>query len=509
MANSPRLYVNINGAISPASEARISPLDHGFLYGDSVYETVRTFFGRPFLLGRHLDRLQRSLDRVFLSLPSSRKDFETEILRTIDEVPIDGDVGVRIVVSRGEGPIGLDITSCRSPNVLIYVFELDPSIRPAFAPLGEGVGVVISKTRRNSPRALDPSIKSGNFLNNIFAYKDARDAGAHEAILCNSEGYIAEGTTSNVFVVKDGFVWSPHNYGILDGITRAVVFEEAEKAGIPTGETNIPPEALFSADEIFITSSIKGLVPVTQVNGKPVGKAPGASNGASGSNGSGRKQRVDAATRRALRCAGRDGVPAGLEEDGIEAAERQLRTTGRNPSELQTGSAGLRAGRLDRETPGKGTVPISGPTVSSLPAETSPQRALATAPAAVPAFRSYSSSSSSSFSMLEETSWLRTQSSQVIPSRSGRPSRASSRTRTRDDDEDEQKAAQAPFRGLPEATGSALCRWSLTSRRSARVAPGRTRAGRSRLRRPGASSPAGASCADRTSTRAMWSERSC
>ena len=135
---------------------------------------------------------------------------------------------------------------------------------------------MISKIRRNSPRALDPSIKSGNFLNNIFAFKDARDAGAHEAILCGSEGYIAEGTTSNVFVVKDGFVWTPHNYGILDGITRGIIFEEAEKEGIPMGETNIPPEALFSADEIFISSSIKGIVPVATVNGKRVGgPAPG------------------------------------------------------------------------------------------------------------------------------------------------------------------------------------------------------------------------------------------
>ncbi len=271
MVNSLRLYININGDVYPASEARISPLDHGFLYGDSVYETVRTFFGRPFLLGRHLDRLQRSLDRVFLSLPLSRRDFESEILRTIEQVPIEEDVGVRIVVSRGEGPLGLDITKCVSPSFLIYVFELDPAIRRVAAPLERSVGIVISKTRRNSPLALDPSIKSGNFLNNIFAYKDARDAGAHEAILCGSEGYIAEGTTSNVFVVKDGFVWTPHNYGILDGITRSIIFEEAEKEGIPTGETNIPPEALFSADEIFITSSIKGVVPVRTVNGKRVG----------------------------------------------------------------------------------------------------------------------------------------------------------------------------------------------------------------------------------------------
>ncbi len=266
MANLPRLYVNVDGTIHPASEARISPLDHGFLYGDSVYETLRTYSGRPFLLGRHLDRLQRSLDRIFLSPPLSRRDFEDEIYRTLRCVPIDGDVGLRIVVSRGEGPLGLDIAKCGKPIFLIYEFELSDAAR---AP--EPVGVVISKTRRNSPRALDPSIKSGNFLNNIFAFKEACDAGAGEALLCSAEGYLAEGTTSNVFVVKDGFVWTPRTYGILDGITRGVIFEAAEKAAIPIGETNIPPEALFSADEIFLTSSIKGIMSVATVNGQPIG----------------------------------------------------------------------------------------------------------------------------------------------------------------------------------------------------------------------------------------------
>ncbi len=270
----PRIFINIGGTITPAEEARISPMDHGFLYGDSVYETVRTYHRRPFLLSRHLDRLQRSLDKIFLPLPLSQRELEGEIVRTLGAVPIEGDVGARIVVSRGVGPIGLDVTKCPSPSFMIYVFELAPEAVPPEASPGSdggGISVVISKTRRNSPRALDPAIKSGNFLNNILAFKDARDAGAHEALLCNQEGYLAEGTTSNVFVAKNGFAWTPNAFGILDGITRGVLFEEAVKAGIPTGETNIPPEALFSADEVFITSSIKGVVPVTRVNGRTVG----------------------------------------------------------------------------------------------------------------------------------------------------------------------------------------------------------------------------------------------
>jgi branched-chain amino acid aminotransferase len=277
MPSTHRIFININGAFSSAEEARISPMDHGFLYGDSVYETIRTFRGRPFLLHRHLDRLQRSMDKVFMPLPISRKELEAQILRSLAETPID--VAARIVVSRGEGPIGLDVTKCPRSSYLIYVFELAPGAIPQESlpdSDGRGISVVISKTRRNSPRALDPAIKSGNFLNNILAFKDAKDANAEEAILLNAEGFIAEGTTSNVFVAKGDFIWTPNAFGILDGITRGVLFEEAAKAGIALGETNIPPEAVFTADEVFITSSIRGVVPVTRVNGRTVGYGPNA-----------------------------------------------------------------------------------------------------------------------------------------------------------------------------------------------------------------------------------------
>jgi len=274
-----RTFINMNGNLAPAEEVTVSAMDHGFLYGDSVYETVRTYQGAPFLLGRHLDRLQRSLDRIFLPLPISRRELEAEILRTIDEVPFENDIMLRVVVSRGVGPIGLDVNLCHEPRYLIYAIDLEGAIPPEAEPEYEGahgagvpgVRVIVSKVRRNSPRALDPSIKSGNFLNNILAYKEARDAGAHESLLCTADGYLAEATTANVFVVKDGFIWTPRSWGILDGITRAVIFEEAEAAGISIGETNIPPEALFSADEAFITSSVKGVVPVGVVNERSIG----------------------------------------------------------------------------------------------------------------------------------------------------------------------------------------------------------------------------------------------
>ncbi len=267
-----RMMINVGGTITPWQEARVAAMDHGFLYGDSVYDTVRTFGGVPFLMDRHLDRLQRSLDRVFIPLPVSRKDILAEVDRTIQAYQAhhrtSEDVVIRIVLTRGVGPIGLDFSLCERSSFLVYVFEL-PDISDAM--FEKGIPVVISKIRRNHPRALDPAIKSGNFLNNILAYKDAKDAGANEAIICNADGYIAEGTTSNVFLVKGGLVWTPHTNGILDGITRAVVFEEARAAGIAVGETNIPPEALFSADEAFITSSLKAVMGISSVNGRPVG----------------------------------------------------------------------------------------------------------------------------------------------------------------------------------------------------------------------------------------------
>ena len=280
-----QIFVNIQGEIQPAESASVNVMDHGFLYGDSVYETIRTYKKVPFLLARHLDRLQRSLGRIYLEMPCSRADLESQIQKTIDAIPVESDLIIRIVVSRGVGPIGLDIGSCTQPRYMIYAMELTPDSIPEEAMPdrgGGGVHVVVSKIRRNSPRALDPSIKSGNFLNNILAFKEARDARAHEAVLCTSDGYIAECTTANIFLVKDSLIWTPRPWGILDGITRAVLFEEAEAAGIPISETDIPPEALFNADEVFITSSVKGVVPVCIVNGRPVGVGNESTEGVRG-----------------------------------------------------------------------------------------------------------------------------------------------------------------------------------------------------------------------------------
>ncbi|MEM7263262.1 MAG: aminotransferase class IV [Planctomycetota bacterium] len=263
-----RIFVNVGGTLSSAEDAVISALDHGFLFGDSVYETVRTFDRVPFLLEEHLDRLGRSMDRLFLSWPVPRDELRSEVLRTIEASPFDTEVRVRIVVSRGVGPFGLDIDKCRDPLFVIYLSELAEGAIPASASADgpdDGLPVVFSSVTRNSPDALDPSIKSGNFLNNILAFRDAKAAGAHEAILCRADGTIAEGTTSNVFMVKDGVLATPRCEGILEGITRAVILAEARDDGIPVEEREIAPEEFLNADEAFISSSVRGIVPISQV----------------------------------------------------------------------------------------------------------------------------------------------------------------------------------------------------------------------------------------------------
>lgn len=271
-----RILINNHGELESGDRARIPAMDHGFLYGDSVYETFRTYGGRPFLLGPHLDRLERSLGRLSLICPRGRSGLEEEIHRTIgaygefmkleaSRVP---QLAARVVVTRGEGPIGLDISLCPEPRFLIYAAPI-----PDFPPelYTGGIPVVISSVTRNHPSALDPGIKSGNFLNNILAFRDAKEAGAREAILLGADGHVAEGTTSNVFIVEDGALATPSSYGILDGITRATLLEEAREAGIPCREEAITVERLRGADEIFISSSVREVVPVTRLDGATIG----------------------------------------------------------------------------------------------------------------------------------------------------------------------------------------------------------------------------------------------
>lgn len=266
------VVVNIDGELHPPETARVSVFDHGFLYGDSVYETLRTYRGRLFLLTAHLERLRRSAARIGLELPWTTAELCAEVERTVAAAD-NPETAVRLTVTRGEGPIGTDPRLCRRPCRIILARPL-PEI-PAEL-YRDGVPAIVSRTLRNSPHALDPAIKSGNFLNNIQAIREAHGRGAYEALMLDDAGNVVEGTQSNVFLVTSGEVATPGS-GLLRGLTRETVIELGRAAGIAVAERDVFVTELFEADELFLTSSLKGVLPVTTVNGRPIGSGkPGA-----------------------------------------------------------------------------------------------------------------------------------------------------------------------------------------------------------------------------------------
>ncbi|HUJ19111.1 MAG TPA: branched-chain-amino-acid transaminase [Nitrospirota bacterium] len=263
------MLVYLNGNLVPKEDARVSVFDHGYLYGDGIYETLRAYDGMLFLADKHLLRLKSSADAISLNLPLPLEHIGKALLDTISANKL-GDAYVRIQVSRGTGEIGLDPALCPAPTMVIIA-------KPFTAyPAGyyeRGVSVAIVKTRRNHPLALNPSIKGTNFLNNILAKIESIRAGAYEAIMLNWEGYVAEGTISNIFLVKAGVLYTPHlRTGILEGVTRGLLLELAGKESIETREAPILPRDLYEADECFITNTTIEVMPVSTVDGRPVGK---------------------------------------------------------------------------------------------------------------------------------------------------------------------------------------------------------------------------------------------
>jgi branched-chain amino acid aminotransferase len=259
--------INVNGALAPADRAAIPVLDHGFLYGDAVYETIRTYDGEPFLLPRHLERLEASCRRIRIAMPPA-PDIEREVRRTISEAANDESY-IRIMVTRGVGPIGYEQSRCPRPSLVVIVLPFRKIPPESYE---KGVSVTIGKRRRNPVDSLDPAVKSCNLLNNVLAHMEAEDDGAHEAILLNTRGFLAEGTHTNVFFVKDGALKTPSlSCGILSGITREVVLQVARSAGVPVEEGDYLPQDILSADEVFITSTLQEILPVTRLDGRSVG----------------------------------------------------------------------------------------------------------------------------------------------------------------------------------------------------------------------------------------------
>ncbi len=259
--------INVNGRITPPDKAVVSPLDRGFLYGDSVYETIRTYGETPFRLDAHLDRLRRSADRVGIPYERTPVRIENEVSGTLRAAGR-GDAAIRIILSRGVGPVSYETSEVGAPTCVIHV---RPFPHPPPHHLSEGIDVAVVGVVRNPVHALDPAIKSSNLLNNFMAWTEARKLRAEEPILLNSAGFVTEGASSNVFVVKNQRLLTPPlEDGILRGITRDLVLDLARRATIDTAEESLRPEDLRSADELFITSTLKGILPVKRCDGWPV-----------------------------------------------------------------------------------------------------------------------------------------------------------------------------------------------------------------------------------------------
>lgn len=259
--------INVNGRLSRADEALVSPLDRGFLYGDSVYETVRTYNGRPFRMAEHLARLRRSAERLAIPIERAPVEIATEVARTVASAANE-ESAIRILVSRGVGPIGYDPAPVGPPTVVIYVRPC-PTLPDSF--LHEGVDVAIVGVTRNAASALDPAIKSSNLLNNFLAWQEAHRLGAYEPILLNGEERLAEGASSNLFLVRAGrLLTPPPEGGILLGVTRDLVIELARRDGLLCGEEPLGAADLRRADEAFLTSTLKGILPIRRCDGWPL-----------------------------------------------------------------------------------------------------------------------------------------------------------------------------------------------------------------------------------------------
>ena len=266
--------VSVNGRVTAPEEAAVSPLDRGFLYGDSVYETIRTYSGRPFLLREHLERLRASALRLAIPIERAPVDIAAGIAETLASAG-NPESAVRVILTRGQGGIGYDAEGCGSPTVVIHVRPC-PEIPAAWRQ--EGVDVAVVNVTRNEVTAVDPAIKSSNLLNNLLAWSAARRLGVFEPILPNAQGRLTEGATSNVFLVRGARLSTPSlECGLLRGITRDLVLDLARRDGIEVTEEELSPEDLRGADEAFLTSTLKGILPIRRCDGWPIREGrPGA-----------------------------------------------------------------------------------------------------------------------------------------------------------------------------------------------------------------------------------------
>jgi len=262
------LKVYINGTLYDKEDAKISVYDHGLLYGDGVFEGIRSYGGRVFRLKEHLDRLWESAKAIWLEIPISPKQLADDIHNTLKTNSIE-DGYIRVVVTRGSGTLGLDPNRCSDPQVIIITDHIALYPEELY---DRGLEIITVSTVRNHPAALSPRVKSLNYLNNILAKIEGLQAGCIEALMLNHKGEVAECTGDNIFLVRKGRILTPPcEAGILEGITRDAVIELARQAGYEVLETPLTRHDVFIAEECFLTGTAAEVVPVVKVDSRAIG----------------------------------------------------------------------------------------------------------------------------------------------------------------------------------------------------------------------------------------------
>ncbi len=268
------MKIFVDGKYYSERDAKVSVFDHGLLYGDGVFEGIRAYNGRVFKLKEHIDRLYYSAKAILLEIPMTPEQMMKATVETIRANKL-RDCYVRLLVTRGIGTLGLNPRSCKKPSIIIIAGKIQVYPQELY---DRGMDIVTVPTVRNLHSAVNPAIKSLNYLNNILAKIEANNAGVEEAVMLNAEGFVAEGTADNIFIIKNGALFTPPlSAGALYGITRGTVMEIAESAGMKVIEKNLTRYDLFCADECFLTGTGAEIMPVIKIDARVIGNGkPGA-----------------------------------------------------------------------------------------------------------------------------------------------------------------------------------------------------------------------------------------
>lgn len=261
------MKIYINGKFVPRNEAKVSVFDHGLLYGDGAFEGIRSYKRRVFKLEEHIQRLYETAHTLMIDIPLTRRQMMEAVVATLKKNNL-SDAYIRVVITRGEGDLGLDPRKCYGkPGIIIIADKITLYAKELY---NKGMAIITVPTVRNYPEALNPRLKSLNYLNNILAKIEANNAGYSEAIMLDHQGYVAECTGDNIFIVKDGILSTP-SHGRLKGITRDTVLGLAKNSKIPAEERFLTRHEIYIADECFLTGTAAEIIPVVKVDGRTIG----------------------------------------------------------------------------------------------------------------------------------------------------------------------------------------------------------------------------------------------